>query len=343
MTNAAIRPPAASTAKNTGHMSAVFGLYCDVGDAMAPSALSPTQTNLDELPSPLETALSCRRGSIWPDRSASRRPEDPPRSLRSARAPDPGGLARGAAGRAAAAGLKGSSRPPSLKDLGRSPGGPPELEPEPSSPSARGEERVLSSSQKVDLLKKRSESREDPFSYWSPDGVESTPPGRLELARGDEPLRSSARGRVVGVWAKRSAPIVPAAGTSSTVRLVHRVCCSASPDGESAAADFIAHIAGPCTAHPHAMWGKAAPNIFTFIPRPLDVRPPRPGRCASRTRGRRAGGVDVPAAPSPHAAGLEVMIVHRRTAHPLARDRAAAAAAAAVLLSADGLGAASRP
>ena len=39
-------------------MSAVFGLYCDVGDAMAPSALSPTQTNLDELPSPSETAPS---------------------------------------------------------------------------------------------------------------------------------------------------------------------------------------------------------------------------------------------------------------------------------------------
>ena len=37
-------------------MSAVFGLYCDVGDAMAPSALSPAQNNLDELPSPSEAA-----------------------------------------------------------------------------------------------------------------------------------------------------------------------------------------------------------------------------------------------------------------------------------------------
>ena len=50
-------------------MSAVFGLYCDVGDAMAPSALSPTQTNLDELPSPGETAPS-----VPPPCSAIRQP-----------------------------------------------------------------------------------------------------------------------------------------------------------------------------------------------------------------------------------------------------------------------------
>ena len=49
-------------------MSAVFGLYCDVGDAMAPSALSPTQTNLDELPSPGENRADRTHAAAPPRR-----------------------------------------------------------------------------------------------------------------------------------------------------------------------------------------------------------------------------------------------------------------------------------
>ena len=209
-------------------MSAVFGLYCDVGDAMAPSALSPAQNNLDELPSPGETAparlnmASSLCESSTEDLHALLDPHE--RRIRAAWL----GARRKAR---QLRGLKGSSRPPSLKDLGRSPGDQFELEPEPPSPLL--EEKSASCPPHRSILKKRSESREDPLSYWSPDGVESTPPGRLELARGDEPMRPSrSADAVVGVWAKRAAPVVPPPEPPARCAWSHWVCCSASPDGE---------------------------------------------------------------------------------------------------------------
>ena len=213
-------------------MSAVFGLYCDVGDAMAPSALSPTQTNLDELPSPSETAPSVPprlhlAGSLCESSTEDLHALLDPHERR-IRAAWLGARRKARQLR----GLKGSSRPPSLKDLGRSPGDQFELEPEPPSPLL--EEKSASCPLKArSILKKRSESREDPLSYWSPDGVESTPPGRLELARGDEPMRPSrSADAVVGVWAKRAAPVVPPPEPPARCAWSHWVCCSASPDGE---------------------------------------------------------------------------------------------------------------
>ena len=206
-------------------MSTVFGLYCDVGDAMAPSALSPT---LEELPSPGETAparlnmASSLCESSTEDLHALLDPHE--RRIRAAWL----GARRKAR---QLRGLKGSSRPPSLKDLGRSPGDQFELEPEPPSPLL--EEKSASCPPHRSILKKRSESREDPLSYWSPDGIEQTPPGRLELARGDAPMRSSrSADAVVGVWARRSPPIVQPPEPPTRCAWSHWVCCSASPDGE---------------------------------------------------------------------------------------------------------------
>jgi hypothetical protein len=208
-------------------MSAVFGLYCDVGDVLAPSAVSPTV--LDDEASEKLAALnklslaSSLCESSTEDLHALLDPHE--RRIRAAWL----GARRKAR---QLRGLTTTNRPPSIRALGRSPGDQFELEPEPPSPVMEEKPRSVPTLGLRQLLKGRSPSESDPLSYWSPDGVEDPAILRLELARGDAPMRQSrSADAVVGVWAKRL-PEEVLKPQQTTCAWSMLVCCSASTDGE---------------------------------------------------------------------------------------------------------------